>query len=213
MYYKRKKFKDSNYERYYDAEKNSGKCNCCPAKDGNSKWKGIYSNLLKSPVNTNWKKNDNNISKIIICESPSDSETSYGLPVVGRTGQGIYKGILGNEELKIGWLDELYKECYITNIVRCQADAGVKGCFKNYRTKKNQRVREAWEYCQEHFKLEMGKIFKNISKTNKLEIYISIGNSFPCQKKEVVNILEELKKSENLGSNVVVKSTSHPSSK
>lgn len=207
-YIKREILSDPNYKRYYQVSDHVDICNGCPAKSGTDNWDLIYEGVKFKPVDTNWPEEPVlQADKIVICESPSNEETSYGVPSVGATGRGIYKKIL-KQEIEKGWLDKLDKLVYRTNIVRCQADAGIKGNYKL----KNHRVRDAWCCCSRHLEVELEKILSNF-KAEELIIYVAIGGDFPRQKEKAMEIINDLVNQKGLKSRVKIEELNHPSSR
>lgn len=205
---------DTNYPRFYEFESiDSRYCRNCPAKLGTGEWEIAPKRILGQPVHTNWRQGENEIETVYICESPSNREISHSLPAVGFTGQGIFKSETDGG-LQDGWLDELDNSIYRTNIVRCQADAGLQKRVDN--TLKNKRVREASNCCINHLKDEIKAILNcRISKEIKkgdinVRFVIAIGKTgFSKLTKEVKEFLEKLKAGEYC--NIEIEVTNHPS--
>jgi hypothetical protein len=182
-----------NYPRFYEFDpKVCLICSECPASKGTSKWADVAKVNLGVAVHTNWKEEDHQISTVYICESPSNKETSHALPSVGATGKGIYESQYGS--ITDYWLDLLDDNIYRTNIVRCQADAGLQKSIDT--TRKNQRVREAFEHCQDHLFHELEKIFQT-NTSSQISFVLAIGKypkgNFPIQIKKTKNIINRLK--------------------
>jgi hypothetical protein len=178
------------YPRFYEFNpKDCCICSECPANTGDDKWKEVAAINLGVAVHTNWKLNNNAINIVYICESPSNKETSYALPSVGRTGKGIYKNEIGTPVVDY-WLDDLDSKIYRTNIVRCQADAGLQTQVDT--TRKNQRVKAAFDnYCSQHLRNELNKIFNNCT-TGSIRLVLAIGGDFPRQIKKTEAMINRL---------------------
>lgn len=182
-----------NYFRFYSfSAKECSHCQNCPARTGGTEWEAVPFGMLGNPIHTNWHKDKYDISTVYVCESPSNKETSHSLPSVGKTGQGIYKAEIG--EITDGWLDVIDEYVYRTNIVRCQADAGLNGRVDS--TYKNKRVKVAFGFCKKHLTREFILIFAVCQKQNinKLKIVLAIGKAFGAQEKEVNSIITKIKR-------------------
>lgn len=207
----RSQVKSPNYIRFYEFDSSvSDICQACPANQGSDTWKALQKRVLGAAVHTNWPRSGamKNVAKIYICESPSDKESSHGFPSVGATGRGIFERQYGN--LREGWLDLLDEKIYRTNIVRCQADAGLQKRFNT--TLKNQRVRSAFQFCSQHLSCELGNIFRT-SKDQQitlLSFVIAIGHSFPKQIRSVQKLIDKFQL--RYGINVKIEIQKHPSS-
>jgi hypothetical protein len=180
--------KDPNYQRFYEFDPgNSEHCSRCPAKCGTGEWNTVLARVRGVPVHTNWPAaGEQPISRVYICESPSDREFSHGLPTVGMTGQGIYKGLKTQGNLEIGWLDWLDDNVYRTNLVRCQADSGLQ---KRVGGKKNARVKEAANHCFNHLQLKIERIVA--SQTKPPQFTVAIGSGFPEWKTKVEELIKD----------------------
>lgn len=199
-----------NYLRFYRFDSFvSRHCENCPAKTGSDDWASAPSTSFGAPVHTNWSEDRHEITTIYICESPSDKETSHNIPSVGKTGQGIYKAEIG--ELTEGWLDVIDEYLYRTNIVRCQADAGLQKWVDT--TLKNKRVRQAFVFCLRHLKRELIKIFWSCQSNNiiNLKIVLAIGSAFPNQEKETKRLITSINRHFS-NVEVNVSTMDHPSS-
>jgi hypothetical protein len=147
------------------------------------------------PVNTNFFLNTRKIRMVIICESPSYLEVANGFPTVGTTGKCIFNnlvrsGVINSSE------DELpSKYCYpthyklfekygiyITNLVRFQADFGIKSDV----ALKNKKVKKAWNINKRFLFEELSKINENFGNT---PVLIACGSAFASQICEVVQYL------------------------
>lgn len=196
-----------NFPRFYQFEpRDSDICAECPAKLGTGEWSNVPSRCLGAPVHTNWKADGGRIDIVYICESPSNKETSHDLPSVGATGRGVYKALFGN--VVAGWLDILDDRVYRTNIVRCQADAGLQKRTDN--TTKNRRVRAAFTFCQRHLREELAKVFSKCIRdgVDRMKVVIAVGDGFPAQVQTVKNLVAEIKPAEL---EVTVLESHHPS--
>lgn len=210
MLKERSQVKSPNYIRFYEFDSSaSAICQACPAKQGSDTWKALQKRVLGAAVHTNWPCSDTmkNVSKIYICESPSDKESSHGFPSVGATGRGIFERQYG--DLREGWLDLLDEKIYRTNIVRCQADAGLQK--RVYTTLKNQRVRSAFQFCSQHLSFELDHIFSTSKdqKITSLSFVIAIGGSFPKQIRWVQKLIDAFQLQYSI--NVEVNIRNHPS--
>lgn len=152
----RKSVRNPNYKRFYEFSSHESRiCSACPAKTGEGAWNAVLSRVRGVPVHTNWPSDGSvHISSVFICESPSNREFSHGFPTVGRTGQQIFK-TWSKSLLVEGWLDQLDNDVYRTNLVRCQADAGLQ---KRVDREKQQRVKAAAPRCIRHLEAEIEAI-------------------------------------------------------
>ncbi len=200
---------DSNYARYYEFDTSLCLiCKECPGRTGKNDWSKIIKSNLGRAVHTNWKKENNNITEVFICESPSSKESSYGLPSVGTTGQAIYRSVFGVKNLGDFWLDQLDTRTYRTNIVRCQADSGLQ---KRVNTSiKNARVKSAFDYCKTHLEIEITNILKD--STGTINFYLAAGQSFS---KETSFVEATIKRKQNelkmSSRNIKILTQDHPS--
>lgn len=203
-----------NYPRFYEFDSTQCLiCSECPANKGTDYWSNVAAINLGVPVHTNWRKENTQINTVYICESPSDKETSHALPSVGRTGQKIYKYENQVPSLPADWLDTLDKNIYRTNIVRCQADAGLQKRVNT--TTKNHRVRRAFkDYCHLHLKNELDKILENHRLNgNKIKFVLAIGKGFSDETKKVKDMIGDLASKYSLSSNdFSIEEINHPSS-
>lgn len=198
-----------NFKRFYEVKDNKILCEECPANKGTNKWQGVYKPILNNPVNTNWKDCEQiKVENVVISESPSNHETSIGVPTALTTGQKIYKYFTGKEKVKDGWLEELDEIIYRTNIVRCQADSGIK----SYGAKKIDRVLDAWAYCKIHLEKELDKIIRTIDINTNLTIYIAPGEKFDNQAKQIKKTINKLVKKYRKN-NITIKEEHHFRSK
>ncbi|SKC32552.1 Uracil DNA glycosylase superfamily protein [Photobacterium piscicola] len=158
------------------------------------------------PINTNFP-NDGEvpIKIVIICESPSYDEVLFGFPSVSNTGTKIFNNLVRSGMLGSNIGDYSYETnyskfaqagIYLTNLVRYQADLGLKG----HRAKKDKKVLELWENYKYQLFEELEKIH---SKYPNSPVLIACGSAFKTQ------IIEVIKKVDNLGMPWFV--TSHPS--
>ena len=158
------------------------------------------------PVNTNFPCNtESAINLVIVCESPSTDEVTIGFPTVSSTGAKIFKNLvrakmLESEVLTYSfddhYLDFALNGIYLTNLVRYQADLGIK----DDRSAKDSKVRRLWSSKKHQLFEELELISKKYPKS---PVLIACGASFESQ------IVEVAKKADELGMPWFV--TSHPS--
>ncbi len=210
MLKERSQVKSPNYIRFYEFDSSVNDiCQACPANQGSDSWKALQRRVLGAAVHTNWPRSGamKKVSKIYICESPSDKESSHGFPSVGATGRGIFERQYG--DLREGWLDLLDEKIYRTNIVRCQADAGLQKRVNA--TLKNQRVRSAFQFCSQHLSYELDHIFRTSldQKITSLSFVIAVGHSFPMQIRSVQKLIDEFQLRYGINAEVIIRN--HPS--
>jgi hypothetical protein len=166
----------------------------------------VLNRIQGVPVHTNWPFDATEaISTLYVCESPSNREFSHGLPSVGLTGQAIYKNEHSIAKLPDCWLDTLDGSVYRTNLVRCQADAGLQ---KRVDREKKMRVNEAAQKCILHLQAELSLIAENKIGTE-LHVVVAIGAGFS----EWVKMVKKMAKNVFKDAGVMVKVTqmNHPS--
>jgi len=129
---------------------------------------------------------------LIICESPSEDEIAKGYPTVSTTGVKIFNqlvraGMIQSDE-KYSY-EKTYREfeangIYITNLVRYQADFGIKG----ERAQKDQKVKDIWRVTNKDLYEELEEIIK---KFGEVKVLFACGSSFLPQLKEVTAFLND----------------------
>ncbi|EJE4210504.1 uracil-DNA glycosylase family protein [Vibrio parahaemolyticus] len=159
-----------------------------------------------SPVNTNFPCDAKSaVNLVIVCESPSTDEVAIGFPTVSSTGAKIFNNLVRAEMLESKALtysfDSHYSDfalngIYLTNLVRYQADLGIK----DDRGAKDLKVRQLWSS-------NKNQLFKELELINNKypnsPVLIACGSSFESQ------IIEVAKKANELGMPWFI--TSHPS--
>jgi hypothetical protein len=156
------------------------------------------------PVNTNIHNGVKDLRLVIICESPSTDEANKGYPAVSSTGKRIFNHLVASEmitSLEKFDFDKNYQEferngIYITNLVRYQADSGLKGETR----KKDSKVRKLWRLSKQQLISELQFIAK---KFPEIKVLLACGSAFEAQLKETTKLLNQL--------NIEWLITSHPS--
>jgi len=116
------------------------------------------------PINTNCSDSISCINLVIICESPSYEEVKYGFPTIVDTGQKIFenlkdvKMIKSLSEYSYGSCYHLFEEngIYITNLVRYQADKGIK----QETTDKDSLIKKWWKKTKEDILEELAGVYE-----------------------------------------------------
>lgn len=146
------------------------------------------------PINTNVHIGIDKISLIIVCESPSEDEVDKGYPTVSATGTKIFNHLVRSRMIESDdkyTFDDNYDDfekngIYLTNLVRYQADAGIKGD----RGKKDKKIRELWRLTKKQLFSELTVVAK---KFPNVKILFSCGAAFEPQLKEATKFVNSLK--------------------
>lgn len=159
-----------------------------------------------SPVNTNFPCDaESTINLVIVCESPSTDEVAIGFPTVSSTGAKIFKNLVRAEMLEPRVLTYSFKShysdfalngIYLTNLVRYQADLGIK----DDKNAKDSKVRQLWRNNKNQLFEELELINNKYPNS---PVLIACGSSFESQ------IIEVVKKADKLDMPWFI--TSHPS--
>ncbi len=145
------------------------------------------------PVNTNCRVGIDHVKLVIVCESPSSDEVKKRLPMVSQTGSRVFSNLVRSQmiesDVKYSF-DSNYNDfsangIYLTNLVRYQADLGLKGNTKE----KDRKVKELWKLTKDQL---FGELRRICAMFPDVKVLFACGHAFKPELKQATSLLNGL---------------------